>query len=233
MVNPVPGYSVSTGYKKTGSHWTACGWHTGQDYAAPAGTSIVAARAGTVVHVNFGSAFGSHQFVIRPGDGTQDFYAHCRTRPPNSSHWSANEALAEVGQEGNATGPHLHFERHSIESNNWPACGKMADPMQSHNASGGGTSGSPWASGDVWQDKLKFGQMDSDSVKRLQYQLNGVSLIGGQELPITGNYLELTDNEVRLWQAQICGDTPDPAGASFLGPNQTARMFPVPPYVIR
>lgn len=235
MVNPVPGHSVSTGYKKTGSNWTTCGWHTGQDYAAPSGTPIVAARAGTVAHVNYGSAFGGHQFVIRPGDGTEDFYAHTRTRPPNGSTFAAGESIAEVGAEGNVTGPHLHFERHHT-AGAWN-CGNMADPMLSHNA-GGGTApappgASPWASGDVWQDKLKYGQMESDSVRRLQYQLNAVSLVGGRELPITGNYLDMTDHEVRLWQDQICHDPPDAAGASFLGPNQTAKMFPVPPYVIR
>ena len=233
MVNPVPGYSVTTGYKKTGSHWASCGWHTGQDYAAPEGTTIVAARGGTVAHSNYGSAFGNHQFVVKPGDGTEDFYAHTRTRPPNGATFATGEAIAAVGNEGNSTGPHLHFERHA-KAGQWN-CGNMADPMQSHNATGGATvppSGSPWAGGDVWVDKLHYGQMESDSVKRLQYQLNGVTLPGGQELPITGNYLEMTDHEVRLWQSQI-GDTPDPVNESFLGPKQAALMFPVPPYVIK
>ena len=52
MVNPVPGYTVSTPYKKRGSHWSCDedsagnGVHTGIDYAAPAGTKVVAARGG-------------------------------------------------------------------------------------------------------------------------------------------------------------------------------------------
>lgn len=99
-------------------------------------------------------------------------------------------------------------------------------------SSGGSGGGSAWASGDVYSEKLHYGQKDSDSVRRLQYQLNGVSLDGGQELPITGNYLDDTDHEVRLWQEQVCEDPPDPAGESFLGPAQTAAMFPEPPYVI-
>jgi Peptidase family M23 len=224
---------VTTGYKKQGAHWTTCGWHTGQDYAAPAGTPIAAARAGTVEYVNYGSSFGSHTWVVRPGDGTEDFYAHAKVRPPSGVWVTAGQIIGQVGAEGNATGPHLHFERHS--SYGW-SCGNMSDPMTSHNAGAGSTappaSGSPWAAGDVYVDKLAFGSMDSDSVRRLQYQLNGVSLEGGQELPITGNYLEQTDNEVRLWQDQIAHDPPDPVGKSFLGPNQTALMFPVPPYVI-
>ena len=44
MVNPVPGYPVSTPYQKRGPYWSCDedasgnGVHTGQDYAAPAGT---------------------------------------------------------------------------------------------------------------------------------------------------------------------------------------------------
>jgi len=131
MTNPVPGYPVSSGYHKSGSHWTTCGWHTGQDYAAPAGTPVVAARAGTVAYVDYGPAFGGHQFAIRPGDGTEDFYAHCRTRPLSGSHVGIGEPVAQVGAEGNTTGPHLHFERHLRYG--W-GCSIMADPMLSHNA---------------------------------------------------------------------------------------------------
>lgn len=140
MVNPVPGYSVTTGYKKQGSHWTTCGWHTGQDYAAPAGTPIVAARGGLVAYVDYGSSFGSHQWVVRPGDGTEDFYAHAKFRPVSGIHVAAGSVLGQVGSEGNATGPHLHFERHS--SYGW-GCSLMQDPMLSHNAGGGSTAPAP------------------------------------------------------------------------------------------
>lgn len=106
-------------------------------------------------------------------------------------------------------------------------------PWLSGGSSGGGGSPSgDWASGDVYLSKLHYGQEDSDSVRRLQHQLNGVSLDGGQELPITGNYLDETDQEVRLWQEQVCGDPPDAAGASFLGPQQAATLFPSPPYTL-
>jgi len=186
-----------------------------------------------VVYVDYGSSFGSHQWAVRPGDGTEDFYAHAKARPASGIQVAAGAVLGQVGSEGNATGPHLHFERHS--SYGW-GCSLMQDPMLSHNA-GGSTptpppSGDQWASGDVYVDKLRYGQLDSDSVRRLQHQLNGIPLKGGTDLPITGNYLEQTDQEVRLWQEQVAGDPPDPVNASFLGPKQTALMFPVPPYVI-
>jgi hypothetical protein len=91
----------------------------------------------------------------------------------------------------------------------------------------GADSGSDWSSGDVYLDKLRYGQRDSDSVRRLQYTLNETSIPapGNVTLPITGNYLDQTDEVVRAWQLMI-GDTPDPAGASFLGPKQAAALFP-------
>jgi murein DD-endopeptidase MepM/ murein hydrolase activator NlpD len=224
MVNPVPGHSVTTPYHKanTGS-WNTCGWHTGQDYAADAGATVVAARGGQISHVDYGSSFGSHQFVVRPGDGTEDFYAHTRTRPGNGGHVGAGDYLAEVGSEGNATGPHLHFERHSQYG--W-SCNIMADPMLSHNDSGGGGGGDYPAptSKTVYLSKLTFGTEDSDSVWYLQTVLNGHPLEGGATLPTTGGYFAMTDDEVRKCQTQH-GFGNDAPGTSFVGKSQAAHLF--------
>lgn len=84
----------------------------------------------------------------------------------------------------------------------------------------------PFVTNHVYRSKCGFGQTDSDTVRELQERLNRVSLEGGQELPVTGDYLEQTDHEVRLWQEQICGDKPDPAGLSYLGPEQFKKAFP-------
>lgn len=229
MVNPVPGHSVTTGFKKTGSNWTTCGWHTGQDYAAPSGADIVAARGGTVHYVDYGN-LGNHQFVIRPGDGTEDFYAHTKTRPASGIHVNTGQYVAEVGDEGNATGPHLHFERHS--GYGW-SCSLMQDPMLSHNAGGGSSPTPPPASGGypaptsktIYLSKLRYGQTDSDSVWYLQNVLNGHTLSGGQTLPLTGNYLDETDEEVRLCQDQHFSWAPDPVNGSNVGPDQAAHLF--------
>lgn len=113
--------------------------------------------------------------------------------------------------------PHLHFERHT--SPGW-SCSVMADPMLSHNASssgsGGGGGGSYPAptSRTVYLSKLRHGQTDSDSVWYLQDVLNRHPLTNGQTLPLTGNYLTETDEEVRLCQAQHFGWGPDPVGGS-------------------
>jgi murein DD-endopeptidase MepM/ murein hydrolase activator NlpD len=226
MVNPVPGYSVTTPYHKANNgSWNTCGWHTGQDYAAPGGTDVVAARGGTVVHVNYGSSLGNHQFVIRPGDGTEDMYCHTTSRPANGAIVSAGQKVADVGMEGNATGNHLHFERHS--GYGW-ACNLMDDPMKSHNA-GGGSSGGSYpspTSKTVYLSKLHYGQEDSDSVYYLQQVLNGHSLPapGNITLPLTGNYWDQTGTVVVTCQ-QTHGYGNDPVTESFVGASQAAHLF--------
>ena len=138
MVNPVPGYPVSTPYKKRGPYWSCDedshgnGVHTGQDYAAPAGAKCVAARPGTVRHVNHGSAFGNHQIEVVAGDGSADFYAHMRSRAAAGAKVEAGDQVGQVGTEGNVTGAHLHFERHAPGHSGW-SCSIHRDPMPSHN----------------------------------------------------------------------------------------------------
>jgi N-acetylmuramoyl-L-alanine amidase len=69
--------------------------------------------------------------------------------------------------------------------------------------------------GNVYVSKLKYGQTDSDSVKRLQTVL---------KIAESGNYDSVTDLAVIAWQKSI-GDTPDPVGKSFLGPKQANLIF--------
>jgi murein DD-endopeptidase MepM/ murein hydrolase activator NlpD len=81
--------------------------------------------------------------------------------------------------------------------------------------------------GDVWIGLLKFGTTDSDSVRRMQKVLNGISLPppGNVTIPLKpGNYGPMTDDVVRVWQLSI-GDAPDPKGNSSVGPKQAAKLF--------
>ena len=135
MTSPVPGKSVTTPYGKRGSYWSCNedsngnGIHTGVDYAASSGTKVVAARDGVVRHCNHGSAFGNHQIEI-PVGSTRDFYAHMRSRVANGTKVKAGDKVGEVGSEGNVTGAHLHFERHSVASGGW-SCGIIVNPKPS------------------------------------------------------------------------------------------------------
>jgi hypothetical protein len=138
MVNPVPGRTITTAYGIRGRHWSCNrdsngnGVHTGADFAAPQGTRVVAARPGTARHVNYGGAFGSRQLLIIAADGTADFYAHMSRRiPGNGARVEAGQHVGDVGADGNATGPHLHFERHR-NANGW-SCSNHVNPAPSIN----------------------------------------------------------------------------------------------------
>ena len=90
----------------------------------------MAARPGTVHHCNHGSAFGSHQIEITPGDGTRDFYAHMRSRVADGTKVDAGDKVGEIGSEGNVSGPHLHFERHKVATGGW-SCSIVVNPQPS------------------------------------------------------------------------------------------------------
>jgi hypothetical protein len=224
MVNPVPGKSISTVYGKRGSSWScdknsSGGVHTGADFAAPSGTKVVAARPGKVRHVNYGSAFGTKQVAITGPDGTEDFYAHMRTRVASGTSVKAGDKIGEVGSEGNTTGPHLHFERHRSPGS-W-TCSNHVNPQPSIDWKD--DSVNP-GKGKVYLSKLKYGQRDSDSVARLQQALNAHSMPGGKNMPVTGNYLDMTDDEVRLCQSLHLPPA-DKKGKSFVGEKQAAHLF--------
>jgi murein DD-endopeptidase MepM/ murein hydrolase activator NlpD len=134
---PVPGHAVGTKYGARGRWWSCKrdaagnGIHTGVDYPATSGTIVVAARPGKACFTNHGSAFGGHQIEVRCSDGTRDFYAHMITRlVADGSAVAAGQQIGRVGAEGNATGPHLHFERHATSTGGW-SCDVVRDPAPS------------------------------------------------------------------------------------------------------
>lgn len=136
MVVPVPGHTPATPYGARGPYWSCdrdgrgYGIHTGVDYPAPTGAAVVAARPGTLAWCHHGDAFGYHQVEVRPGDGTRDFYAHLSSRIANGTRVEAGQRIGAVGAEGNATGPHLHFERHATATGGW-TCEVVRDPAPS------------------------------------------------------------------------------------------------------
>ena len=136
LVAPV-NVPVGTPYGRRGPYWSCDedaagnGIHTGADFPAAQGTTVVAARPGRAVYCNHGSAFGYHQLEIVPGDGTRDFYAHMPSRAvADGSQVEAGQKIGVVGSEGNVTGPHLHFERHAVADGPW-SCSVVRDPAPS------------------------------------------------------------------------------------------------------
>lgn len=105
--SPVPGHGVTTAYRKKGPHWSL-GYHTGADYAAPKGTPCVAVRAGSV-RAGVDRSFGT--YLVLTSGGFDYWYCHLSARLVTHGSVSAGQTIGKVGDTGNATGPHLHFEK--------------------------------------------------------------------------------------------------------------------------
>lgn len=89
-------------------------YHNGTDIAAPNGTQILAAAAGTVTIANgidsWGGSYGYH-IKIDHGKGLETLYAHCSAICVTPGQQvQQGEVIGFVGSTGNSTGNHLHFE---------------------------------------------------------------------------------------------------------------------------
>jgi murein DD-endopeptidase MepM/ murein hydrolase activator NlpD len=85
-------------------------FHYGLDIAADEGTVITAFAAGIVTAVGQSSELGNYVMVSH-ADHYATLYAHCsRITASSGQSVQPGDPIAEVGQSGEATGPHLHFE---------------------------------------------------------------------------------------------------------------------------
>ena len=83
--------------------------HTGTDIAASIGTKIVSATDGTVILASSEGDYGNH-LKIQIND-VIIVYAHCnKLYVKEGDVITQGQEIAEVGNTGNTTGPHLHFE---------------------------------------------------------------------------------------------------------------------------
>jgi murein DD-endopeptidase MepM/ murein hydrolase activator NlpD len=86
--------------------------HWGIDLAAPLGTPIYAATDGVVLRAGPASGFGN-AIYIQNADGDVEIYGHMKyynVKAGDVVH--AGDQIAKVGNQGQSTGPHLHFELH-------------------------------------------------------------------------------------------------------------------------
>ncbi|WP_295578749.1 M23 family metallopeptidase [uncultured Oscillibacter sp.] len=87
-------------------------FHYGVDLAANTGTAIGCFADGTVKAVGESSSYGKYCIVDHAG-GYSTLYAHCsRVTVSAGTGVTEGQKIAEVGETGMATGPHLHFELH-------------------------------------------------------------------------------------------------------------------------
>jgi murein DD-endopeptidase MepM/ murein hydrolase activator NlpD len=103
-----------------GARWGVT--HYGIDIANAIGTPIYAVTDGVVEDAGPASGFGLW-VVLRHPDGTHSVYGHVnRMFVKVGEKVRAGEQIAEIGNRGQSTGPHLHFEI-------WRADGTKINPL--------------------------------------------------------------------------------------------------------
>jgi murein DD-endopeptidase MepM/ murein hydrolase activator NlpD len=99
---PVPGGWISQYFSS---------YHPAIDIAAPQGTRVLAAAAGTVIFAGWKDNGGGYQVWISHGGGLFTTYNHMSAVLAHvGEHVGRAQQVGRVGMTGNATGPHLHFE---------------------------------------------------------------------------------------------------------------------------
>ncbi|WP_258372607.1 M23 family metallopeptidase [Modestobacter versicolor] len=86
--------------------------HGGVDFAAPMGTPEYAAMDGVVVRAGAASGFGLAVYVQHE-NGDVTVYGHMQEiLVAEGQTVKAGDTIALLGNRGQSTGPHLHFEVH-------------------------------------------------------------------------------------------------------------------------
>jgi murein DD-endopeptidase MepM/ murein hydrolase activator NlpD len=85
--------------------------HYAIDIAADYGSKVRAAGAGTVIFAGWKNNGGGYQVWIAHGSGLYTTYNHMSAiTVGRGQSVSRGQQVGRIGQSGNATGPHLHFE---------------------------------------------------------------------------------------------------------------------------
>jgi murein DD-endopeptidase MepM/ murein hydrolase activator NlpD len=109
--SPVPGAWVSSTFGHRSDPFTGkLAFHSGIDFAAPAGAQARAVAPGMVTWAGERTGYG--QLVeINHGNGYVTRYAHNSTVLVKvGDKVGKGQAISRVGSTGRSTGPHLHFE---------------------------------------------------------------------------------------------------------------------------
>jgi murein DD-endopeptidase MepM/ murein hydrolase activator NlpD len=109
-----------SGVVTSGFGWRWGRMHQGIDISAPAGTTIRAVAAGTVIYAGWMGGYGNLT-VVDHGNGLATAYAHQSAIYVGGGSVSQGTAIGAVGCTGSCTGNHLHFE---VRIN-----GNAVDPM--------------------------------------------------------------------------------------------------------
>ncbi|MES2625870.1 MAG: peptidoglycan DD-metalloendopeptidase family protein [Pseudomonadota bacterium] len=114
LLNPVDFTRISSDFNLSRKHpiLNTIRAHKGTDYAAPAGTPVVATADGKVIFSGRKGSFGK-LIVIKHGEKFETKYAHLKDYARGIKEGAAvhqGQIIGYVGSTGGATGPHLHYE---------------------------------------------------------------------------------------------------------------------------
>lgn len=84
-------------------------YHYGTDLAANTGEEVHAFADGKIYAVGENDSFGKYVIIDHAG-GYRTLYAHCSKHCVSCGSVKMGDVIALVGETGEATGPHLHFE---------------------------------------------------------------------------------------------------------------------------
>ena len=103
--------------------------HSGQDMFATCGTPVVAAQGGTVRKAGFHPVGGNFIVISEKQTDLDAVYMHLANRPRLRARETVetDEPIGSVGDTGNASGCHLHFELWTAPG--WYAGGEPIDPL--------------------------------------------------------------------------------------------------------
>ncbi|HSR93706.1 MAG TPA: peptidoglycan DD-metalloendopeptidase family protein [Solirubrobacterales bacterium] len=103
--------------------------HQGQDVMAACGTPLIAARGGRVQYSGFEGNAGNYLVIDGRGTGMDFMYAHLAQPSPlqTGDPVRTGEPIGEVGETGDATACHLHFEIWTAPG--WYEGGSPIDPL--------------------------------------------------------------------------------------------------------
>ena len=106
---PLPGHTyISCHFGEVDAFGNA--GHRGTDIPAPEGTPILAAHSGTVLVSGWNDSYGN-QVLLDNGTGLSTRYAHMtQTAVTAGEAVTAGQIIGYVGNTGDSTGFHLHFE---------------------------------------------------------------------------------------------------------------------------
>jgi murein DD-endopeptidase MepM/ murein hydrolase activator NlpD len=103
------------------------GGHDGVDVMSACGTPLIAPEAGRVVFTGSHAAAGNY-LVVRVASGEDHVFMHLQAAPPHAkgAEIAAGARLGAVGDSGNASACHLHFEIWTAPG--WYEGGAARDP---------------------------------------------------------------------------------------------------------